>query len=233
MSQQVVVISGASRGIGLELVHQYVLQGCKVFAGVRNPAKARELEDFEKSSRGLLKVFALDVADDKSVTEFAKAVGHETGSVDLLINNAGIYLDGDLTIDNIDSKTLIDTLNTNSVGPLRLTQALLPLLVKAENPKVATLSSLMGSIGDNTSGGSYAYRMSKSAVNMFVRTLAIEERDLIAIALHPGWVQTEMGGERAPLPISKSVEGLLTVIASASRADSGKFFNHAGRELPW
>lgn len=231
---QTIVISGAARGIGLELTRQYLKQGCRIFAGVRNPAAAIDLQELARSEKDQLVILELDVSSDQSVERFAKQVSTYVQNVDLLINNAGIYIDQDQTIDTLDSKTVLDTLNVNTVGPIRLTRAMLPLLRKSKGAaKVATLSSMMGSIGDNTSGGSYAYRLSKTAVNMFVRTLAIEERDLIAIALHPGWVQTEMGGPRAPLSADKSAEGLLTVIASSTANDSGKFYNHAGRELPW
>ena len=154
-------------------------------------------------------------------------------AVDILINNAGVYLDDDVAFESLDSKMILESFNTNSIGPIRVTQALLPLLKKARAPKVASVSSLMGSMADNKAGGAYAYRMSKAAVNMFTRSLAADEREMTVITLHPGWVKTDMGGDRAPLEPAKSAEGLWTVIESATPDDSGKFFNHAGRELPW
>jgi NAD(P)-dependent dehydrogenase (short-subunit alcohol dehydrogenase family) len=230
---QTIVISGASRGIGLELTRQYLKQGCRIIAGVRKPSNANELQELSRIEKDQLQILELDVANDDSVSRFAKSAATYIQRLDLLINNAGVYLDQEQTIETLDSKMILETLNVNSVGPFRLTQAMIPLLRKSKAPKVATISSMMGSIADNGSGGAYAYRMSKACVNMFVKTLAVDERDLTAITLHPGWVQTSMGGERAPLSVEKSAEGLLTVIASSGPNDSGKFFNHAGRELPW
>lgn len=233
-SQSVVVITGAARGIGLELFKQCLAREAKVIAGVRNPAKSEELQSVAKAHPGRAFVLQLDVTLDESVQSFAEGVKQlGMDRVDILINNAGIYVDGDAMLENLESSILLETLNTNSIGPIRVTRALLPLLRNSRQARIATLSSLMGSVADNSGGGSYAYRMSKAAVNMFVKTLSIEEREMIALTLHPGWVKTEMGGARAPLAPDKSAEGLITVIETATPGDSGKFFNHAGRELPW
>ncbi|MES2964217.1 MAG: SDR family oxidoreductase, partial [Bdellovibrionota bacterium] len=179
-------------------------------------------------------VFSLDVTSDESSKAFADTI-RKAGldRVDILINNAGVYLDGEATLDTLESDVVMKTLDTNTVGPIRVTRALMPLLRTSPQARIATISSLMGSVADNAAGSSFAYRMSKAAVNMFVKTLAIEEREMIALSLHPGWVKTEMGGTRAPLAADKSAEGLITVIETATLGDSGKFFNHAGRELPW
>ncbi len=229
-AETTVVITGGSRGIGLELARQAAQKGMRVIAGVRSPAKAAALKD-AVGSRG--EVLELDVTSDKSVRAFADQLRTRLKSIDILINNAGIYLDASAGIENIESSMILETLNANSAGPVRVTQALLPFLRAASAPKVATISSLMGSMTDNTSGGAYAYRMSKAAVNMFVRSFAADEKEIIAITLHPGWVKTEMGGAGAPLEPARSAEGLWTVIQSCTQGDSGKFFNHAGRELPW
>lgn len=233
-SQSIVVVTGAARGIGLELVKQCLAREARVVAGVRSPEKADDLRAVAAAHPRRGYVFPLDVTSDESVRKFVelmRAAGLDR--VDVLINNAGIYVDEDATLETLESSTLLETLNTNTVGPVRVTRALLPLLRQSPQARIATLSSLMGSIADNAGGGSYAYRMSKAAVNMFVKTLAIEERDLIALTLHPGWVKTDMGGARAPLAADKSAEGLVTVIETATLGDSGRFFNHAGRELPW
>ncbi len=229
-SEMTVVITGGSRGIGLELAKQATQKGMRVIAGVRTPSKAGALRE-AVGSRG--EVLELDVTSDASVHAFADQLRTRLKSIDILINNAGIYLDAATGLENIESSMILKTLDANSVGPIRVTQALLPFLRAASSPKVATISSLMGSLTDNKGGGAYAYRMSKAAVNMFVRSLAVDEREITALALHPGWVKTEMGGAGAPLAPAKSAEGLWTVIESCTLSDSGKFFNHAGRELPW
>lgn len=233
-SQSIVVITGAARGIGLELFKQCLAREAKVVAGVRNPAKATELQKIVAEHPGRAFVLQLDVALDESVEFFAEGLKQlGLNRVDVLINNAGIYIDDDATLETLESSLLLETLNTNTIGPVRVTRTLLPFLRNSPQARIANLSSLMGSIADNSGGGSYAYRMSKAAVNMFAKTLSIEERDMIVLTLHPGWVKTEMGGARAPLAPDKSAEGLITVIETVTPGDSGKFFNHAGRELPW
>ena len=233
-SESIIVITGAARGIGLELFKQCLKRGARVVTGVRSLEKATELAEVQQQNPGRAFVLPLDVSRDESVASFVEHLRSlHLNQIDILINNAGIYLDEEATLDTLTSKMVLQTLDTNSVGPLRVTQALLPLLRAAKTARVATISSLMGSITDNSSGGAYAYRMSKAAVNMFTKCLATDEREIIALTLHPGWVKTNMGGPRAPLEPSKSAEGLLTVIETATLGDSGRFFNHAGRELPW
>lgn len=229
-----VVITGASRGIGFELTRQCLERGANVIAGVRSPARASDLVNLKSSAGERLTILAVDVTSDESVESFADGLKmHKIDRVDILINNAGVYLDDNDSLDTLTSETIIDTFNTNVFGVVRMTRAMLPFLRQSRQPKVVSISSLMGSIADNAGGGSFAYRMSKSAVNMFTKTLAVDERDILSLAMHPGWVKTEMGGERAPLSPEKSAEGILTVIETSTLGDTGKFFNHAGRELPW
>ena len=229
-----VVITGASRGIGFELTRQSLERGANVIAGVRSPARASDLVNLKSSAGDRLTILAVDVTSVESVESFAEGLKvNKIDRVDVLINNAGDYLDDNDSLDTLSSETVIDTFNTNVFGTLRMTRAMLPFLRQSRQPKVVSISSLMGSIADNAGGGSFAYRMSKSAVNMFMKTLAVDEREILSLAMHPGWVKTEMGGERAPLSPEKSAEGILTVIETSTLGDSGKFFNHAGRELPW
>jgi NAD(P)-dependent dehydrogenase (short-subunit alcohol dehydrogenase family) len=230
-SETTIVITGANRGIGLELAKQAAKKGAHVICGVRTPAKATALKD----ALGLKgEILELDVSEDASVRQFADALRTRVKHVDVLINNAGITFETDASgVEVLESEMVLKTLNTNTVGPIRMTKALLPFLKAATTPKVATVSSLMGSLTDNKSGGAYAYRMSKAAVNMFMKTFSLDETGVIAISLHPGWVKTDMGGSAAPLEANKSAEGIWTVIETCTASDSGKFFNHAGRELPW
>ena len=227
-----IVITGANRGIGLELAKLATLKGARVIGTARSAEKATELKK-AIGPNGI--VLSLDVSNEESVERLPEELA-DLGimSVDVLINNAGVYLDSDINaIEGLESQMILESFNTNAVGPIRVTKALLPFLRKSSSPKVASVSSLMGSMSENRDGGAYAYRMSKAAVNMFVRSFAADEREITSIALHPGWVKTEMGGARAPLEPAKSAEGLWTVIESVTSSDSGKFFNHAGRELPW
>lgn len=225
------VVTGASRGIGFELVRQLLGQGHRVIAGVRAPEKAKELQALARDSGDRLRVLSIDVSSDESVANFARDIG--AVSIDVLINNAGVYSDDDDRVSEIEPRVVEMTFSTNTLGPLRVTQALLPALRRSSEPKVANITSQMGSIADNGSGSSVAYRMSKAALNMLTKCLAVEEPSLIVLSLHPGWVKTSMGGVGAPLETSRSVEGLLKVIDDAGKSASGRFLTYAGKELPY
>lgn len=227
----VCVISGANRGIGLELTRQLLNQGARVYAGARSPETSKALQSLSAESQGRLKVFALDVTSSESIAAFAGQV--DADHVDLLLNNAGILLDSDTDWSGLDAKTLAQSFAVNSIGPVLMTQAFLPRLKKSADPKVANITSQMGSIADNSGGGTFAYRMSKAALNMFTKCLSIDEGGLTTLCLHPGWVQTEMGGSHAPVPVEKSAQGLLKVILSATREDSGRFLRFDGQSAPW
>lgn len=222
------IITGGNRGIGKEFIHQLLSKNHTIITGVRNP----EQMDIEHE---LLSIFKLDVSDSQSVVEFAQSVSQQTNQVDVLVNNAG-RMDGRWqTIGEVDPDVSLEVLNVNTIGPLRVTQALWPLLEKTSNSKVANISSLMGSIDDCLSGRSYAYRTSKTGLNMITKILSVEGRDtdVSVSCYHPGWVQTDMGGERAPVQAHESVEGLIGLIEMQDGERSGRFFEYTGVELPW
>ena len=222
------IITGGNRGIGKEFIHQLLSKNHTIITGVRNP----EQMDIEHE---LLSIFKLDVSDSQSVLEFAQSVLQQTNQVDVLVNNAG-RMDGRWqTIGEVDPDVSLEVLNVNTIGPLRVTQALWPLLEKTSNSKVANISSLMGSIDDCLSGRSYAYRTSKTGLNMITKILSVEGRDtdVSVSCYHPGWVQTDMGGERAPVQAHESVEGLIGLIEMQDGERSGRFFEYTGVELPW
>lgn len=221
-----VVITGAKRGIGLELARQYVADGWKVVAGVRDPAGADKLQALGVDVR------ALDVADPASITDFA--AGFAGSKVDLLINNAGV-IGPDLpaqSAEHIDVAAWLDTMKVNALAPVLVAQAMKPHLVPGA--KVATLSSVLGSIAENT-GGYLAYRASKSAVNMGIHCLSLAwgKEGFTLLLLHPGWVQTDMGGANAPVLPTDSAAGLRHVIAAATTADNGAYIAYDGRRIPW
>ena len=222
------VITGANRGLGLEFAKQLLAAGHTVLAGVRRP----ESMEFEHAH---MTVFQLDVASTTSVKEFAENIKSVTDSIDVLVNNAG-RMDGRWqSIEEVDPELSLDVLNVNTIGPLRVSQALWPLLQGSTPTKIANISSLMGSIDDCMSGRSYAYRTSKTGLNMISKILAVEgQRDNITVtSYHPGWAKTDMGGERAPVPASVSVEGLIGLINQQTEERSGRFFEYTGDELPW
>jgi len=226
------VITGASRGIGLEFVQQLLRRGDTVDAGVRSPEGARRLEPLTREAGNRLRIHLLDVESDASIRSFAADVC--TAPVDVLINNAGV-LGQWCAFTEVDYTDMVRTFAINALGPLRVTTALLPALRRSPVRKVAHVSSDMGSVASNTQGGAYAYRMSKAALNMGVRSLASDLRGegLITVLLHPGWVQTDMGGSKAPLPVADSVRGMLRIIDGLGPEQSGRFLDYQGAEVPW
>jgi len=221
-----VLLTGANRGIGLEFARQLAARGDRVVATCRNPAAASELAALD------VQVETLDVVEAASIERIAAL--YEDRNLDLLINNAGVGV-GHRPLGKLDYEEMGIFYATNAVGPLRLIEALLPALRRGEYPTVVSLTSRVGSIQDNTSGGSYAYRASKAALNAITKSLAIDlaEEGFTCVVLHPGWVQTDMGGASAPLPTDQSVAGMLRVLEGLSQEDSGGFFDYTGESLPW
>ncbi|HEX5750202.1 MAG TPA: SDR family oxidoreductase [Archangium sp.] len=226
-------ITGASRGLGLEFVRQLLNRGDTLEAGVRTPSEARQLQELVRGAEGRLRLHALDISEPKSVDAFAAAVG-QGQPLDVLINNAGVYgKDGALT--ELDYESMASTFAVNTLGPLRLTAALLPALRRGSARRIIHITSQMGSIGDNGMGGSYGYRISKAALNMAMRNMHVDlhGEGFVTISMHPGWVQTDMGGPQAPLRPEESVRGMLNVIDRLKAEDGGRFFSYQGQELPW
>lgn len=226
------VITGANRGIGLEFVRQLLARGDTVEAGVRVPSEARHLQGLSREAEGRLHLHALDVQDAASVQAFAVNVGEFP--VDVLINNAGVQGKWQ-GLTELDYEDMARTFATNTLGPLRLTASLLPALLKGQTRKAVHISSRMGSLQHNVEGGAHGYRMSKVALNMGMRCMALEYKaqGLITAALSPGWVQTDMGGPDAPVRAEDSVRGMLRIIDGLGPEHSGRFFEFQGDELPW
>lgn len=219
-----VLITGANRGIGLEFVRKCLKRGDTVTATARNVADATEL-----NAEGVT-VFALDVGSDESVASFKEALAD--WPVDLLINNAGVYGHAGM-LNDLDLALVRRDFEVNTIGALRVMAAVRPNLTKGA--KVVNITSKMGSISDNTSGGSYSYRISKTALNMATKCAAIELAydDIIAIVMHPGWVQTDMGGPNALIDTTQSVEGMLSVIDALTPENAGSFWEWNGKEVGW
>ena len=225
------VVTGANRGIGLELARQLIARGDDVIGGVREPAKADELRALGA------RVIPLDVANGDSVSAFAREVGDVP--VDLVINNAGSNGGPTQSLGQMAKDlTLADTVGTfeiNAAGALRVSIAMLSNLRAGTGKKLLHITSGMGSIADNKSGGYYAYRMSKAALNMMSMSLAVDLKGdgIISVVINPGWVQTAMGGGGAPTPVDESVRHILARIGEVTLADSGAFLNWKGNRYPW
>jgi NAD(P)-dependent dehydrogenase (short-subunit alcohol dehydrogenase family) len=226
------LVTGANRGLGLEFVRQLLARGDHVIAACRHPGKASDLNRLAGDHPGRLHVLPLDVADEKSRNAFAHELPLVADGIDLLINNAGVLHSGE-RFGHVAATQLDDSLRTNAAGPFLLTQALAPHL--ADAAKVANLSSMLGSISSVDGFHTPTYAISKAAQNMATVLLAqaLHERGITVIALHPGWVQTDMGGKGAQVTPADSARGLLGVIDSATLADSGRFIDWQGNALPW
>jgi NAD(P)-dependent dehydrogenase (short-subunit alcohol dehydrogenase family) len=221
-----VLVTGANRGIGLELVRRFRARGDTVFATARDPAGA---VDLAKTGATLI---ALDVTDPASFSGLAKVLGETP--LDILINNAGIIGPTRQSTLDMDFDGFAQTLAANTLGPLRVAQAVLPNLRRSRNARILTITSWMGTMSSQASDR-IAYRTSKAAVNKVMQGLATDlKRENIAVAVaHPGWVRTDMGGSNADLSVEESAAGLVAVVDRLSMAGTGKFYNYDGRELAW
>lgn len=227
-----VLVTGTNRGIGLEFVKQYLDRGHRVLATCRNPDSKGELADLAAANSNVT-LMALDVGNDESRASFAAALADTP--VDIFINNAGVYGPRDASFGKVDAKEWEQVLFVNSIAPLLLTQEIIGSLRKGSDRKLVYITSKMGSIDDNSGGGSYIYRSSKTALNSVVRSLSVDLRDegFSVAVLHPGWVQTDMGGPNALIDTLTSVSGMIDVIDKLSQANTGQFFNYDGQPIAW
>ncbi len=226
------LVTGANRGIGLEFVRQLVGRGESVVATARNPDEAVELLAVAESAVDRVEIVRLDVSNLEDLEQLR---GRFAGrSLDVLINNAGM-MEWAGTVGALDYDVMSRSMEVNAYGPLRVVEAVLPALKRANGAKIANITSKMGSITDNSSGGSYAYRMSKTALNMATRSMAMDLRrdKIIAFVMHPGWVQTRMGGQSALIDVETSAAALLGIIDGATSAESGRFWEWNGQEIGW
>lgn len=226
-----VVITGANRGIGLEFVRRYQQQGYDVEAVARDPERAMELTQLA-SSAGKIRIHPCDVSKDTDVDALARSLGDT--AVDILINNAGIK-GRPLGLEHLDYKENLQIFDVNALGPLRVSAALLPHLRRAPTRKIIHISSGMGSISENTSGGAYGYRISKAALNMACRSMAMDLRKdhFKVIVMNPGWVKTDMGGLGATEPVEDSVRQMMERIDQLTEDQSGTFLDYRGHRWSW
>ncbi|HEU4401044.1 MAG TPA: SDR family oxidoreductase [Candidatus Polarisedimenticolia bacterium] len=230
-----ILVTGAGRGLGLEFSRQWLERGHEVFALARDPGRSKGLADLKRRHPDTLRTQACDVADDASVERGRRAVEAAWDRLDILVNNAGLFGTRGGTVESLDLEEVRRLIEVNTLGPLRVTRAFLPLLRKGTRPRVIQITSLMGSIDDNKSGSYYSYRLSKAALNMASRNLAhdLKTSGILSVALHPGWVRTEMGGSDAPLGVEEAVSALIHAIDALTPDQSGGFFDRLGKPQPW
>ncbi|UJF17809.1 SDR family oxidoreductase [Vibrio sp. SS-MA-C1-2] len=230
MSQNI-LITGANRGIGFEFVKQYLYQQDRIIACCRHPESAIELQELSKQHPNRIEIIELDVSNISQINQLSENLGERT--LDLVICNAGMYGPKGIPLGEITDEGFQEVMSINVLAPLLLIQALKPKLTT--NSKVAIISSIMGSMAKNQAGGEYIYRASKAAVNSIGTGLSLDlAGDGVAVMmLHPGWVKTDMGGDRADITVNESVTGLKKVITEFKFSQSGEFRNYDGALLPW
>ena len=229
-----VLITGSNRGIGLGLVSAYISKGAHVIASCRTPENVKELESLRRSHGDRLKILQLDVTKKKQLVSLDEELGDR--KIDILYLNAGVTGGRKaVPFGDLKSQEWGEVLLVNSIAPILVAQRMLPRIRRSGSKTIAILTSQMGSIGNNTSGGSYIYRSSKAALNAGAKSMALDLKGIgvKVILLHPGWVQTDMGGPNAEITVEQSVAGMVTLIERLGIDESGSFFNYRGEILPW
>lgn len=229
-----VLITGANRGIGLEFARQYAADGWQVVACCRQPQQAEALNRLADQYKDRFSIHRLDVRELAETDQLSHKL--QDLPIDILINNAGVYphaQNGEFG--RISYDDWMEAFRVNTFAPLKMVEALIEQIACSQLKIVATITSKMGSIADNQRGGSYIYRSSKAAVNMVVKSLAIDlqPRGIIAVLLHPGWVQTDMGGRGALISTKQSVTGMKSILGRVTHSDTGKFIAYDGQHIPW
>jgi len=224
-----VMITGANRGLGLEFAVQYAADGWRVLAACRDPSEGGRLKEHD----GDIKVLPLDVTDYGAVEALAHELRRE--AIDLLVNNVGIYGPRPCQLGSIDYTAWEEVMHINTLSAMKVAESFVDHVARSDKKIIAAISSKMGSLTDNASGGSYIYRSSKAALNAVMKSLAVDlaPKEIIVAMFHPGWVRTDMGGPSALIDASESVSGIRGVIGDLSLEQSGRFFNYDGTEISW
>jgi short-subunit dehydrogenase len=225
-----VLITGANRGLGYEFVKQYSENGFEVLACCRNRNNAKELKELAETSNKI-KVYELDVGNVKAIKSLSQQLQNE--KIDVLINNAGIYRSS--TVGNINYDEWIESFKVNTIAPYQIVENFLNQIINGDLKKVVSITSKMGSIDDNTSGGSYIYRSSKTALNSMMRSLThdLKNQGIATLILHPGWVRTDMGGPGGWIDSFESVQGMIKQIDKLTLDNSGTYLDYAGKSINW
>ena len=227
-----VLITGANRGIGLELVKHYLDHGVRVIGTYRKTTSSKELTQICENHKDL-KILKLDVSSDESLKNFPDKLNG--APIDIFINNAGVFGPRDSSFGNVTEQGWVAALKVNAIAPLILTQLIIENLRKGSVKKLIYITSKMGSIDDNKGGGSYVYRSSKTALNAVVKSISVDltNEGMRVALLHPGWVRTDMGGPNGLIDTKTSVSGMIKVIDGLKDSNSGSFFNYDGTNIPW
>ena len=228
-AMETVLITGASRGIGLELTRHFLQLGYRVISTYRGKPSS-ELSSVAAS--GALSLIELEVIDSQSIATLSRLLADT--KIDILINNAGIIGPKDQALDTVEPVDWLNTFAVNTISPLLISRALIGNLERSANPRIIALSSMMGALS-RESAGMYAYRSSKAALNKVMQVLALElkAQGIIVCPIHPGWVQTNMGGPNAEISARESAAGIVEFVRNLTMAQSGRFFTWEGKPLAW
>lgn len=228
-----VLITGSNRGIGLQMVRQSVKNGWRVYACCRHPGSADELIKVASMTPGQVSVHVLDIAETAQIQALAYELRNTP--IDWLINNAGVYGSAEHEFGTTDEHDWQKTFQINTIGPMKMAEAFINNIEAGTEKKIATLSSKMASMDDNSSGGSYIYRSTKAALNAVIKSLSIDlkAKDITVLAMHPGWVKTDMGGPNAEIDVNESVTNIFNIIETSTPHESGAFFDIDGTIIPW
>lgn len=235
-----VFITGANRGLGLELTRQYLERGDQVFAASRQPTEAGDLQRLRRQYPERLTLLPLDVTNAESIAAAAQAVQAATDGLDVLINNAGVYPhagsgDAHQRLGQLTHEDAIETMQVNAIGPLLVAQALLPLLRAGRKGRILSISSGQGSLTWKATGDPYHYSASKAAMNMYMRSLAAEigKYGLLSVIVDPGWMRTDMGGDHATQDPADSARGIIRMAEQLHAEENGSFVTWQGQPVPW
>ena len=229
-----ILITGSNRGLGLEWARQFASDDWRVFATCRHRAEATELHQLAEKYPNL-SIHRLDVTRQEEIQSLAADLNSE--SIDILLNNAGVYLEkfDDRLGTGLSYDDWMYTMQVNTLGPMRVAEAFSSHVARSERRLIIAITSHMGSITEISNPGSYYYRSSKAALNACMKGLSIEMRSqgISVLILHPGWVQTRMGGPGAQISTTQSVTGMRNIADKFKPTDSGRFFRYNGTEIPW
>jgi NAD(P)-dependent dehydrogenase (short-subunit alcohol dehydrogenase family) len=226
------LVTGSNRGIGLEIVNQYAQLGWQVHACCRQPDNAHDLQSLAQNNPAI-QVHALDISDEAQINALADKL--KDISIDLLFNNAGIYGQQNASFGNTDSQQWLDCFYINCIAQLKMCEAFVDHVARSKFKTIASMSSKMGSMTDNGSGGSYVYRSSKAALNAVMKSASIDlkPRGIKVAILHPGWVLTDMGGPNAEISTAESVQQMRNTLERLTLDNNGGFFEIDGSIIPW
>ena len=226
-----IFITGVNRGIGFFKTKELLKRGHSVIGTYRKDSNNNNLQKLKSAFPTTLNLYSLDVqaVEKEELTRYLNSFE----SLDKLINNAGILDCGNVSFEKLQIDDLSRSIEVNTLGPMKITQLLLPKLSESASPRVFHMTSQMGSIADNQSGGYYFYRISKAALNMFNKSFSQDYPHIPSIVIHPGWVRTDMGGNHAPISPEIAAINISDLILTANNLSSGNFYNYKGEILPW